>query len=258
MKLKMKGICFSVMFLFVFVPVSSQMAVVDFPHILETIHNGYQMYQSVQNSIKQLEYAYQQTQAQLKQLQQLDFSQIQNFDDAVRLVDKQIDFVRTTENRFKSISVNVGGKNIPLTQFYRLPEEAVDMVINDLTKEMSEWEKARAWSRHGLNPANYMYVQAWKGRIEEVNKQLVVIDEVIAQNNATTAEAVEGLVRESMNNESQLAVMQSMTALLQILIGEQMEANRLNSIALRYEADKDKAQEMPVTDRARFSSDWIE
>ena len=128
--------------------------VIDSPHILETIWNGYKLYQSVLNSIQQLEYAYITTQTQLKSIQQMDLEDIRSFTDAVSLVDKQINFVRTTENRFKNISVSVGGKRVPLSQFYRIPGESVDMIVHDMTAEMSDWEKARAWSHYGLHPAN--------------------------------------------------------------------------------------------------------
>ncbi|MCD1656212.1 hypothetical protein K7J14_16075 [Treponema zuelzerae] len=132
------GVCLLVFFCS---PLRANAPVIDMAHILETVHNGYQMYQSVLNSIKQVEYAYVTTQAQLKQLQQLDMSEIKSFSDAVSYVDKQIDFVRKTENRFKAISVEVGGKKVPISQFYRLPGEAIDMVENDMTSDMSDWEK---------------------------------------------------------------------------------------------------------------------
>ncbi len=232
--------------------------VVDAPHILETIHNGYQMYQSLQNSIKDLEYAYVSTQAQLTQLQQLDMNKIRSFTDAVSFVDKQIDFVRRTENRFKAISVSVGGKNVPISQFYRLPGEASDMIVHDMTSDMSDYEKARAWSRYGMNPANYMYAVAWRGRLNDAAKQMTAIGDVIAENNKKTAEEMSVLMEETEKSESSLAVMQAMAALMQILIGEQMEANRLNALTAQYTADKDMAADKPVEPRSTFSTDWIE
>jgi conjugal transfer/entry exclusion protein len=234
------------------------MPVIDAAHILESIHNGYQMYQSVMNSIKQLEYAYVSTQAQLKQLQQLDMNKIRSFTDAVSYVDKHIDFVRRTENRFKAITVTVGGKQVPISQFYRLPGEAAEMIVHDLTADMSDWEKARAWSHYGLNPANYMYTVAWKGRLNEAAKQMTVIGDVIDENNRIASQEMDAIMAEAEKSESSLAVLQSLTALMQILIGQQMEANRLNALNVRYQADRDIAADMPVDQRSRFSKDWIE
>ncbi|MCD1653526.1 hypothetical protein K7J14_02285 [Treponema zuelzerae] len=249
----------TILFIMSTMPVRAQGApVIDAAHILETIHNGYQMYQSVLNSIKQVEYAYVTTQAQLKQLQQLDMSEIKSFSDAVSYVDKQIDFVRKTENRFKAISVEVGGKKVPISQFYRLPGEAIDMVVNDMTSDMSDWEKARAWSHYGLNPANYAYAVAWKGRINEAAKQMTVIGDVIEENNKVAAQEMDAIMKEAEKSESNLAVLQSLTALMQILIGQQMEANRLNALNIRYQADRDMAADMPVEQKGRFSKDWIE
>ncbi|HHT04588.1 MAG TPA: hypothetical protein GX005_09765 [Bacteroidales bacterium] len=245
--------------LFSFFPISAQItAVIDAPHILETVWNGYQLYQSVLNSIKQIEYAYITTQTQLKSIQKLDMNDIRSFTDAVSLVDKQINFVRTTENRFKNISVSVGGKRVPLSQFYRLPGESVDMIVHDMTAEMSDWEKARAWSHYGLHPANYMYVRTWQNRLNEGAKQLAVIRDVIQENNQKTAEEVEAITGAAEESESSLAVLQSLTALMQILIGEQMEANRLNAMSAQYTHDKDMLSATPVEPRSTFSSDWIE
>ncbi len=258
---KMGKMCAITALLLVFavMPVSAQGApVIDAAHILESIHNGYQMYQSVMNSIKQLEYAYVSTQAQLKQLQQLDMTKIRSFTDAVSYVDKQIDFVRRTENRFKAISVEVGGKQVPLSQFYRLPGEATDMIVHDMTADMSDWEKARAWSHYGLNPANYMYTVAWKGRLNEAAKQMTVIGDVLEENRKVAAQEMDAIMEEAEKSESSLAVLQSLTALMQILIGQQMEANRLNELNARYQADRDMAADLPAEPRSRFSRDWIE
>ncbi len=232
--------------------------VIDTAHILETIHNGYQMYQSVMNSIKQLEYAYVSTQAQLKQLQQMDMSKVRSFSDAVSYVDKHIDFLRRTENRFKAISVSVGNKRVPISQFYRLPGEAVNMIEHDMTKDMSDWEKARAWSHYGLNPANYMYMVAWKGRLNEAAKQMTVIGDVLEENRRVASQEMDAIMKEAEKSESSLAVLQSLTALMQILIGQQMEANRLNELNVRYQADRDMAADLPIEPRGRFSRDWIE
>lgn len=255
----MKKVWLTIFITLMILPAKAQpVAVVDAPHILETIWNGYQLYQSILNSIQQLEYAYITTQTQLKSIQQMNLKDIRSFTDAVSLIDKQINFVRTTENRFKNIGVSVGGKKVPLSQFYRIPGESVDMIVHDMTAEMSDWEKARAWSHYGLHPANYMYVRAWQNRVNEAGKQLAVINDVIAENNQKTAEEVEAIATAAEETDSSLAVLQSMTALMQILIGEQMEANRLNAMAQEYQHDKDMLSDTPVTSRSTFSDDWVE
>jgi len=241
-------------------PLFAQLATFDVANLLETIHNGYLTYQSVLNSIEQIKYAYESTQIQLQQIQQLKIEDIQSFTDAVNYVDKQVDFVRQTENRFKSISMNVGGTNIPLTEFYKAPGAAYDMVKDNMTAKMSDWEKARAWSHFGLNPANYFYLKAWGGRIEEASKQLVVVEEVIKENNQKTAKEVKEIADKANQSGSELAVLQASMAMLQILIGEQQEANRLTASALQYQATKDKAGELPAQDNSnihRVSRDWL-
>jgi hypothetical protein len=241
-------------------PLSAQALapVIDPAHILETIHNGYLMYQSVLNSIQQLEYAYETTQAQLKEIQQLDYTKIKSFTDAVSFVDEQLSFVRQTEQRFKSVGITVGGTTIPLTQFYRVPGEAVDMVVNDMTRNMSDYEKAQAWSNYGLDPANYMYIKSWEGRLQDAGKQLAVIGDVIEANNEKKAKEVQAIIDEAEKSEGSLAVLQSLTALMQIMIGEQMEANRLNGMTMQNQENKDKAGDLPVKPQARFSADWLE
>lgn len=140
--------------------------VIDVAHILESIYNGYQIYQNVQNTLQGLVYSYESMKAHLQQLKEFDYESLDSFRDIVRFVDRQLSYVRNMENRLNNMRVTVDGKTIPLKRIYELPEAAGE-------GEREFWtQKARAWSHYGLHPVNYYYAQTWKGRIREASQQL--------------------------------------------------------------------------------------
>lgn len=242
--------------------ITAQAAVIDVPHIVETVHNGYKLYQSVENAIEQTKYAYETAKAQIDNMRMLDLSNLEPWQwpqAAVSWADQQIDFVRRTENQLKSIGVTVNGKKIPLSQIYRLPGEALDGLVDDLTRDMSEWEKQRAWSRLGLHPANYRYVKELTKRAEATRAQIAVIDEVIKENQAKEKERIDKLVAEANENPSQTGMNQVIMALLQAMIGEQQEANRLNALAQKkLEEERLLREGAQITSNdMSFTGDWF-
>ncbi len=201
--------------------------VIDIAHILETIRNGAQVYQQVQTGIQQMQYQYQSMKAQLKALQQLDPSKIQSFSDAVSMVDKNLTFLRNTENNIKNMRIKVGENNYSLFDLYKAPGGVFSQMTDLWTREMSDAEKARAWSYYGLDPRNYNYVQTWKGRINEGAQKLASMsfqmDAMVEEN----AKFNDELLQESMNSDSTITQMQIMNA---YMAGVRGDLSMLNSI----------------------------
>jgi hypothetical protein len=202
-------------------PVPAQMAVIDPAHILETVWNGYQIYQSLQNAIQTLRYTYESVQNQVKMLQSYDFSNINGFVSAVRFADRQLNFARTTENRLRNIRVRVGGKNYNLAQAYELPEAVTESIKEDMTQDMTPEERARAWSHYGLRPINYKYAWTWRNRISETAKNLAALNDSQADDTAESAETVEEIRNDSRETDSTVALSQ-MEIELQARIYEQL------------------------------------
>jgi len=166
----------------------------DFMHMLETIHNGFQIYQQIQNEIKQLEYQYESTKAQLKSLQQLDPSEIDSFSDAVEMVDDNLTFLRNTEQTLTSYQITMGNGSYSLADIYKIPGGVYSEINDSLTSNLSDEDKARIWSYYGLDPKNYYYTQTWKKRINDASQQLNIM-----------AQQVKDKAAENKNKEKEFA-----------------------------------------------------
>jgi hypothetical protein len=256
--MKMKAIVAAAMLEFAgIVPVSAQGApVIDVSHILESIYNGYQIYQNVQNTLQSLVYTYESMKAHLQQLKEFDYSSLDSFRDVVTFVDRQLNFMRVTENRLNSMHVTVGGKSIPLKNIYELPGEIVEQQTDLWTREMSEDEKARAWSRYGLRPANYRYAQTWKKRITEASKQLAALADGAEENLEESAKEVEEISKKSRESDGTVALLQANVEMQRVLAGQLMQMNYQLSVAGQLQGDQAMKEEY-MPQRLPVSSDFL-
>ena len=216
--------------------------VIDIAHILETIHIGMQQYQQVQNTIKQLEYQYRQTKMQLQNLQTMDFSNINSITDAVSFVDKNLTFLRTTENRLKNTRVQIGKGSYDLASMYKTPDgvfrEMSDLWTRDLTKE----EKARIYSRYGLDPKNYYYMQAWNSRIQDGAKKIAALAGDAEKQFEENGKEVEALAEKSRSSDSTVALLQTQNELLRNLHKELQMLSYTTKMSANMMADKAMAE----------------
>jgi hypothetical protein len=230
--------------------------VIDMAHILESIYNGYQIYQNVQNTLQGLIYSYESTKAQLQQLKNFDYSSINSFTDMVRFVDRQLTFMRQTEYRLNNMRVRVGGKAIPLKSMYELPGAIYESQRDLWTREMTDAEKARAWSHYGLQPVNYYYAQTWKERITEAAQELSAIADGAEENMESSAKEVDDLSARSRESDSTVALLQANIEMQRILAGELMKMNYQLSLAGRLQGDQ-AMQNQQVPQRMTVSSDFL-
>ena len=238
-----KKIGFFMLYCFMRLAVSAQgQPVIDIAHILETIHVASQTYQQVQNTIKQLEYQYQQSKMQLQNLQKMDFSNINGITDAVSFVDKNLSFIRNTENRLKNTRVQIGKGSYDLASLYKSPNgvfsEMSDLWTRDLTKE----EKARIYSRYGLDPKNYYYMQAWNGRVQEGAKKIAVIAEDAEKQFEENGKEVEAIAEKSRASDSTVALLQAQNELLRNLHKELQMLSYTTKMSANLMADKAMAE----------------
>lgn len=216
--MKRKILCFAAVCHISIAAVCAQgMPVIDVSNLLETIYNGYQMYQQVQTSIQQLQYAYESTKAQLQQLQQLDYSSIGSFTDAVSVVDKHLSFLRRTEDRFKYMRIRIGDGSYSLAELYKIPGNAFNELADDLTREMTDYEKAVAWSHYGLQPANYFYAKKLGDRATDLAGTLAAMSETAQERATENSQTVSEALAASRSAESMLAGIQAQTEILSAL-----------------------------------------
>lgn len=216
--------------------------VIDIAHILETIHMAHQTYQQVQNTIKQLEYQYQQTKMQLQNLQAMDFSDINSIRDAVSYVDKNLTFLRTTENRLKNTRVRIGKGSYDLASLYKIPGGMFDEVTDLWTRELSDNEKARIYSRYGLDPRNYFYMQTWKERIQDGAKKIAALAEAAEERYEENGKEVEAIAEKSRSADSTTALLQANNELQRKIHEELQMLSYTTTMSANMLADKTMAE----------------
>lgn len=238
-------------------PLFSQgMPVIDAAHILESIYNGYQIYQSVQNTLQQLRYTYESVKAQIQMLQRFDYSSIGSFTQAVSFVDRQLSFFRNTENRLKNMRVRVGNKNYDLLSIYEVPGAATEKLWGDLTREMTVEERARAWSHYGLRPVNYMYVETWKARITDASKKLAGLADSVEENIETASREVDEITATSRETDSTVGLLQASIEMQGILFKQLTQMNYSLATMGQLMGDSEQSK-IHVPDKMVASKDFL-
>lgn len=183
--------------------------VIDLAHIIESIRNGFVMYEQLQSTIQQLKYTYESAQYQLRQIQQLDPSKISGFRDAISFVDKNLTFMRNTENNLKNFRVKIGNGSYDLLSLYKIPGGLLQEQASFWTREMTSEEKKRAWQYWGLDPRNYDYTVTWQGRIQEGAQKLASLAGSIEEHMEANDKEVQQLTDEAVMQEGTVALLQS-------------------------------------------------
>jgi hypothetical protein len=230
--------------------------VIDVAHILESIYNGYQIYQNVQNTLQGLVYSYESMKAHIQQLQSFDYSSLDSFTDVVKFADRQLSFVRNTENRLNNMRVWVRGKAVPLKEIYKLPEVIEESEREFWTREMTEAEKARAWSHYGLQPVNYYYAQTWKERIKDTAQKIAALSDSAEENMESSAKEVEEITGKSRESDSTVALLQASIEMQRVLAAQLMQMNYQLALAGQLQGDQAMKNEH-VPQRLKVSSDFL-
>jgi conjugal transfer/entry exclusion protein len=256
--MKMKGIAAAAVLTCAgIVPATAQgYPVIDVAHILESIYNGYQIYQNVQNTLQGLVYTYESMKAHLQQLKEFDYDSLDSFRDVVSFVDRQLSFVRRTENRLNNMRVTVGGESIPLKSIYELPGVIAEQQEEFWTHKMNPDEKARAWSHYGLQPVNYHYVQTWKGRIKGAAERLAALADEAEENMESSAKEAEEIAKKSRESDSTVALLQANIEMQRVLAAQLMQMNYQMSLAGQLQGDQAMKDEY-IPQRLTVSSDFL-
>jgi hypothetical protein len=231
--------------------------VIDAAHILETVWNGFQIYQGVQNAIQTLRYTYESVQNQIRMLQRFDYTNIDSFVDTVRFADRQINFARITENRLKNIRVRIDGKNYHLDEAFLIPGAVTAKVAEDMTADMDLNARARAWSHYGLRPVNYKYAHTWQARITDVAKNLTSFSDGHDAETENSARAVQEILEKTRETESSTALSQAGIE-VQALSYEQLVRLNYNLSQIGELFASKSMSEIKIPQRLVVSSDFLE
>ena len=173
--------------------------VIDVTNWLAAIDQLYSSYDMVMNTIKQVEQAYQQYQFYLEQAKSWDLDNIQwdgdldfrdEIKDVTRSVNKQLTNIRKIEEIFTTKQYSVGGMSFTVADLVGVGNDDKDLasVLKGVGKEFkNSWDYAadalvnglnedqcRAiWTKYGISPRNYTYMQQKKMMLKEVSSRIM-------------------------------------------------------------------------------------
>lgn len=118
----------------------------------------------VENFVRQTEQA-------LKNL--ANIGEITSWDDFTSWYNRQLYLENMTENAFNSINIKIGGSNYKLLDIEGMAYGVKDSYIDYWDKEFTPEQNREMWLGLGMTPANYAYVQTWKGREQELARRFL-------------------------------------------------------------------------------------
>jgi hypothetical protein len=153
--------------------------------IASAVENAVNTYNQFQNMLRAEERA-------IKNLSGV--ADVKSLDDFMSWYDRQLYLEKEAENRFKNMSVKVGGKKYNIDRIADLPEAMKSEYIDYWDNEFSEAQRREAWLNLGLSPANYAYVQAWEAQEKDLVKTLLVKKNIQNEENKKATERNKGML----------------------------------------------------------------
>lgn len=173
--------------------------VIDVTNWLAAIDQLYSSYDMVMNTIKQVEQAYQQYQFYLEQAKSWDLDNIQwdgdldfrdEIKDVTRSVNKQLTNIRKIEEIFTTKQYSVGGMSFTVADLVGAGNDDKDLasVLKGVGKEfknswdyaadalvngLNEDQRRAIWTKYGISPRNYAYMQQKKMMLKEVSSKIM-------------------------------------------------------------------------------------
>lgn len=198
---KIKILIMTIIFLLVCNSGFSQAAVATIPGSitldpsswLTALDDLYATYDSVANTITQIENQYRQIQQAVERAKSIDWSNIKfdgDFDirndikDANKKVNRLITQARTIRNTLTTANINIGGFQYSLADLAGVGADGknlitactdvknymtanMKMAVEHLTNELTEEQKMAIWKKYKISPQNYIFVQQSIAQVKE-------------------------------------------------------------------------------------------
>ena len=172
--------------------------------IESAIHFAQQIYQTVQ-SVQEM---YSQTQLMIKQAERavkniMSVTDIRSFDDFMRWTNRQLYMAQDIEGRFNNLGVVIGGKKFSARDIDDIPGALRESFDDSYwSSQFTESQRMEMYSKLGLSPANFMYLQKWKQREDEFAKNAQFMSEINEEELQKAADMYNALAEEyAISNE---------------------------------------------------------
>lgn len=125
--------------------------------------------QSIAEQIKNAQNTFNQFQNMLRAEQRAlnnlkGIADVSSFDDFMSWQNRQLYLERGAEERFKNMGVKIGNTTYRLQDVDKIPEALRESYGDFFEKDFSEQQRKEMWTRLGLSPGSYVYLQTWQAR----------------------------------------------------------------------------------------------
>jgi len=182
--------------------------------------------------IKQVEHMKFQVERTLQNLKSA--KDIKSFDDFMSWYNRQLSMERKTMDMFKNANISIGNKSYSLYDLEGIVDAVDDKYIDYWDKEFTDKQRKEMWTRLGLTPSNYAYVQPFREKARELSREALFTSEI--QNEWYVRNMERNKERQDIiASDKNLSVDSQMgeKEVLQLLLESSMENNKiLNDLAM--------------------------
>lgn len=188
---------------------------------------------------------------------------VKSYDDFMAWYNRQLYLERQSENKFKNIGVNVGGKNYRLEDISEIPNAMKETYIDFWDKEFSDQQRREVWLNLGLTPANYTYIQTWKTRENAIAKSILTkretVNEEYMKDMDRNKEMLDRIAEDKNRSEEQkMGEKELLSMLVEVNVANNKKLNDMamdNAEANEMELVRNKQEESPPNP-PRLSESW--
>jgi hypothetical protein len=188
---------------------------------------------------------------------------IKSWDDFMKWTNRQLYLERQAEDRFNNMGVKLGTKTYTMATIEDIPKASLNYVTDLFKDDFSDAEKKEIWTKMGLAPSNYTYLQVWNTREKNLAKSLLTKKDTINEDNQKWYERMNDikniLVDDATKPEDEKL---QEKGLLQYLLEVMMDTNKVtremsydNAVMNEYKLSQDKQAETPPTP-PQLSDGW--
>jgi hypothetical protein len=203
--------------------------------VVSTVEMCEATWQSIDNQIKQIDQMRQQIE---QNAQMLEGAELRNLQDFINLLDSQLTFLRNMEAKIKSSTVQLGGTEVPLLEFWNVARN-LDIMGNEIFTvshhNYTEEESAYILSHYGISPANYFWVKEKERYVENLCASAAYMNAEMKKNSEMRMEEMKKIQAASEAEQSPLAQAQYTNQMLgligQMFFEQQMILGNLGELS---------------------------
>ena len=146
-------------------------------HVVNQVMNYTQFVNSARDAYQQLQNMIRAEERALRNLRTI--VDVRSFSDFMNWQNRQLFLAREVEWHYHRMNVNVGGSTFRMHEISGVPDAMRNTFGDPFAREFTDAEIRDMWIHLGLTPANYVYLQTWQQRNEEIGRRLLTYSDIL-------------------------------------------------------------------------------